>query len=182
MRKSRRQIINRIIEAAGIGLVALDIVVYFAVYRPLGIRLEAEERRHSELRQAIRNQNVRVDRLKKYEAALPQAGKGLGDFMANRIPPRREAFSTAAHLIHKTADAAGVKLSGSAYRLNLEHKDPLEQLEITINAQGSYPGLLKFSHGLETANDFLLVREFTFAPGDKGDLGLRLSVDLYITP
>jgi len=164
------------------GLVALDIVVFFAAYRPLGIRLEAEERHHSELRQTVRNQKVRVDLLKKYEAALPQAGKGLGDFMTNRIPPRREAFSTAAHLIHKAADAAGVKLSGSAYRLNVEHKDPLEQLEITMNAQGSYPGLLKFSHALETANDFLLVREFNFAPGEKGDLALRLSVDLYLTP
>jgi len=162
--------------------VALDIVVFFAAYRPLGMRLEAEERHHAELRQTVRNQKVRVDRLKKYEAALPQAGKGVGDFMTNRIPPRREAFSTAAHLIHKAADAAGVRLSGSAYRLNVEHKDPLEQLEITINAQGSYPGLLKFSHALETANDFLLVREFNFAPGEKGDLGLRLSVDLYLTP
>ncbi len=182
MRKSRRQIVNRIVEAAGIGLVALDIVVFFAVYRPLGKRLEAEERRHAELRQTVRNQKVRVDLLKKYEAALPQAGKGLGDFMSNRIPARREAFSTAAHLIHKAADAAGVRISGSAYRLNVEHKDPLEQLEITMNAQGSYTGLLKFSHALETASDFLLVREFTLAPGDKGDLGLRLSVDLYLTP
>ncbi len=42
--------------------------------------------------------------------------------------------------------------------------------------------LLKISNGLETANDFLLVREFILAPGEKGDLGLRLSVDLYLTP
>jgi len=182
VRKSRRQIVNRIVEATGLGLVALAILVFFAVYRPLGNRLEAEERRHAELRQRIRNQKIRVEQLKKYEAALPQAGKGLGDFMTNRIPPRREAFSTAAHLIHKAADAAGVKLSGSAYHLNLEHQDPLGQLEIIINAQGSYAGLLKFSHALETANDFVLVREFAFTPGDKGDLSLRLGVDLYLTP
>jgi Tfp pilus assembly protein PilO len=162
--------------------VALDVLVFFAVYRPLGNRLEAEERRHSELRQTVRNEKVRVDELKKYEAALPQAGKGVRDFMANRIPPRREAFSTAAHLIHKAADAAGVRLSGSAYHLNLEHKDPLEQLQINISAEGSYSNLLKFSHALETANDFVLIRESAFMPGDKGDLSLRLGVDLYITP
>src|SRR5208283_2176768 len=113
---------------------------------------------------------VRKSRRQIVNRIVEAAGMGLGDFMTNRIPPRREAFSTAAHLIHKAADAAGVKLSGSAYRLNVEHKDPLEQLEITMNAQGSYPGLLKFSHALETANDFLLVREFNFAPGEKGDL------------
>jgi Tfp pilus assembly protein PilO len=164
------------------GLVALDLLVFFLVYRPLGNRLEAEERHHSELRQTVRNEIVRVDQLKKFEAALPQAGKGLDDFMASRIPPRREAFSTAAHMIHKAADAAGVKLSSTAYHLNLEHKDPLEQLEIIINAQGSYTGLLKFSHALETANEFLLVREFAITPGDKGGLSLRLGVNLYLTP
>ncbi len=123
-----------------------------------------------------------VDLLKKFEAALPQAGKGLEDFTANRIPPRREAFSTAAHLIHKVADAAGVKLSSTAYRLDTEHHDPLERLAIDINAQGSYTGLLKFSHALETANDFILVRDFNIGPGDNGALSLRLDADLYLTP
>lgn len=183
MRKSRRQIANRIIEAAGIGLVALDLLAFFAVYQPLGDKLVVEERHHADLRQTIRNQEARVDLLKKFEAALPQAGKGLEDFTTNRTPSRREAYSTAAHLIHKVADAAGVKVSTLGYRLDTEHHEPLERLELDINAQGSYSGLLKFSHGLETANDFILVREFTFTPGDeKGALGLRLGADLYLTP
>ena len=183
MRKSRRQIVNRIIETTGIGLVALDLLVFFAVYRPLGNKIDVEARRHAELRQTIRNQQVRVDVLKKYEAALPQAGKGLEDFTTNRTPSRREAYSTAAHLIHKVADASGVKVSSTAYRLDMEHHDPLERLELDINVQGSYPGLLKFSHALETANDFILVREFTFTPGEEnGALGLRLGADLYLTP
>ena len=80
------------------------------------------------------------------------------------------------------ADAAGVKLTTVAYRLDLEHHDPLERLAVEINAQGPYTGLLKFSHALETANDFMLVREFNFIPGDSGVISLRLGADLYVTP
>jgi Tfp pilus assembly protein PilO len=163
-------------------LVVLDLLVFFAVYRPLGDKLDAEARRHAELRQTIRNQQVRVDLLKKFETALPQAGKGLEDFMTSRTPSRREAYSTAGHLINKVADAAGVKLTTVAYRLDLEHHDPLERLAVEINAQGPYTGLLKFSHALETANDFMLVREFNFIPGDSGVISLRLGADLYVTP
>ena len=117
MRKSRRQIVNRIVEAAGVALVVLDLAVFFVVYRPLGDKLEGNVRRHEELRQTVRNQQVRVELLEKFETALPQAGKGLEDFTSNRTPSRREAFSTAAHLIHKVADASGVKVSTMAYRL-----------------------------------------------------------------
>jgi len=183
VRKSRRQIVNRIVEATGAGLVVLDVLVFFVVYGPLGNKLDREAHRHTELRQTVRNQQVRVELLRKYEAALPQAGKGLEDFMTNRTPSRREAYSTADHLIHKLSDASGVKLSTLGFRLEAEHKDPLERLAIEINAQGSYEGLLKFSHALESANEFILVREFSFTPGgENGALGLRLGADLYLTP
>jgi Tfp pilus assembly protein PilO len=183
VRKSRRQIISRIVEATGVGLVALDLVVLFAVYRPLGTKLDVEAHSHTELRQTVRNEQIRVDLLKKFESALPQAGKGLEDFTGNRAPSRREAYSTAAHLIHKVADASGVKVSTLAYRLDTEHHDPLERLALDINVQGPYAGLLKFSHALETDNNFILVRDFDFTPGgENGAIGLRLNADLYLTP
>jgi Tfp pilus assembly protein PilO len=167
----------------GIGLVALDLVVFFLVYRPLGARLEATARRHEELRKAIRNQQMRVDLLKQYEAAMPAAGEALENFMGTRAPSRREAYSTAAHLLHKVAETAGVKVSTLAYHaIDKELNDPLERLSLEINVQGPYAGLLKFSHGLETANEFILIRDCTIAPGDNGALSLRLGADLYVTP
>jgi Tfp pilus assembly protein PilO len=183
VRKSRRQIVNRIFEAIGAVLVALDLVVFFALYRPLGSKLAAETHHQAELRQSIRNQQVRVDVLKKYEAAAPQAGKGLEEFMADRAPSRREAFSSAAHLIHKVADASGVQISNMGYRLDTDHHDPLERLMVEITAEGPYPSLMKFSHALETADDFVLIREFSFAPGNEaGAVGLRLGAELFLIP
>jgi Tfp pilus assembly protein PilO len=166
----------------GVGLVALDMLVFFAIYRPLGNKSAGEEQRHAELRRRVRDTQVRVDRLEKFQAALPQTGKELEDFMTDRIPARREAYSTADHLVHKVGDAAGVKILAIAFRLDTEHKDPLERLALDINAQGPYAGLLKFSHALETANEFILVRQFTFAPGEAGALSLRVGADVYLMP
>jgi Tfp pilus assembly protein PilO len=164
-------------------LVALDLLVFFAIYRPLGNKTAMEESRYSGLRQTIRDQQLRVDRLDKFQAALPQTGKGLEDFMTHRIPPRREAYSVAAHLVHKEGDAAGVKVLTMSYHLDSEHHDePMERLALDITLQGPYAGLLKFSHGLETANEFLLVRQFFLIPGENGALSLRVSADLFLTP
>jgi Tfp pilus assembly protein PilO len=168
---------------AGIGLVVIDLVVFFALYQPLGSKVNLAEREHQALRQTVRNQQVRVETLKKYEDAFPLVGKGLANFTTNRTPSRREAYSTATHLVHKLAESAGVKVASIGFRLDTtQHSDPLQRLELDISLEGPYPGLLKFSHALETANDFILVREFNFAPGDNQSLGLRLGADLYLTP
>lgn len=182
MRKSQRQIVNRIVEATGLGLVALDLVVFFAIYRPMGNRVAMAERHHAELRQTIRDQQVRVEVLKRFQEALPQTGKGLEDFMSNRLPPRREAYSITDHLIHEGADAAKVKVMGMAFHLDPERNGPLKQLGFEINVQGPYSGVMKFWHALETAKDVILVRDFAISPGDNGALDLRLSADLYLTP
>ena len=182
MRKSQRQLVNRILEATGLGMVALALLVFFVIYRPLGNKIAATERRHSELRQKIRDQQVRVEVLRRFQEALPQTSKSLENFLTERIPPRREAYSITDHLIHKGADAANVKVLAMSFRLDPQRKDPLERLGFEINVQGPYSGLLKFSHALETAKDIILVRDFSIAPGDSGTLNLRLSADLYITP
>jgi Tfp pilus assembly protein PilO len=172
----------RIVEAVGLGLVVLDAVLYLAVYRPLGSLVASEERRYADARQRAREEQVQVERLKKYQAALPQADERLKDFTSNHAPARRRGFSAAAHLIREVADGSGVQPGSVAYRLDTKRGDPLERLELEINVTGSYTGLLKFVHALETAHDFILVREFSFAQADNGALSLRLLADLYLTP
>ena len=91
MRKSRRQIVNRVVEAIGLVLVAVDLLVFFVVYQPLGSEIATVQRRVEALRNTIRDQQVRVEVLNKFQESMPQTSKGLADFMTNRIPPRRRA-------------------------------------------------------------------------------------------
>jgi hypothetical protein len=160
------------------------LIVFFAVYRPLGAKGEASARQHEDLRQMVRTEQTRLDLLKKYAVAMPDSQKGIEDFISRRAPSRREGYSATAHMIYKAADAAGVKFSTIAFHLAKDSTDPLEPLALEINVQGPYRGLLKFSHSLETApENFLLVREFMIGPGgDNGALGLRLRADSYVTP
>ncbi len=172
----------RTLEATGLGLVVLNAALYFAAYRPLEKRIASGQLRYSELRQAVHVQQVRVARLEKYRAELPQAGEQLMDFTSQHTPSRKRGFSTAAHLLRQLADASGVQPPGIVYRLGASNHDPLERLGLDISVGGPYPGLLKFAHSLETADNLILVREFSFAPGENGALGLHIVADLYLTP
>jgi Tfp pilus assembly protein PilO len=172
----------RIFEAAGLGMLVLDLLMYFAVFRPLRKMKASAQQEHSEVRQTLRDQRIRVERLQKFQAALPEAAKRLVDFTTERAPSRRQGYSTAAHLIQKAADSAGVKPPSVGFRIDTTHSDPLQRLGLEINTEGSYKGMLKFVHALETSEDFILVREFSFAPGENGVVNLRLGADLYLTP
>jgi hypothetical protein len=188
VRRSRRQLVNRIFETIGLGLVMVDLLVYFGAYRPLRNLKAGEQQEFSRVRQRVRDQQVRVEQMQKFEAALPEAGKLLEDFITDRVPPRRHGYSTADHLIQKVADASGVKTASVGFRLDTTHNDPLQRLSLDIIAQGPYPGLVKFAHALETAEDFIVIRDFTFAPAESGagtgpgTINLRLGADLYLTP
>lgn len=182
MRRSRRQIVNRIAEVTGLLVVALDILLFFLIYQPLGAKIASVDRQVEGLRRTIRNQQARVEVLQKFQNAMPETRKGLADFMANRIPPRREGYSMTDHLIHKVGDAANVKITGLAFRLSSDRTDPLLQLEVEVNVQGTYSALMKFAHALETANSILLEREAVIAQGTAGILSMRLAGDVYLTP
>lgn len=182
MRKSRRQIVNRVVEAIGLVLVAVDLLVFFVVYQPLGSEIATVQRRVEALRNTIRDQQVRVEVLNKFQESMPQTSKGLADFMTNRIPPRREGYSIADHLVHKVGDAAKVKIMGLAFRLDPDKADPLLRLGLEVTVQGTYLGLLKFAHALETSDNIILEREVFIAPGTAGILSMRLGADIYLTP
>ena len=150
--------------------------------RPVQNMLASEQQRFVEIRRRMREERQGVERLEKFQENLPGAGDKLQVFMRDHLPPRRHGFSRAARLLRKVSEEAGVQLGPVVYRLDSDHKQPLERLGFETDADGSFAGLMKFAHALETASDFIVIREFTFEPGDGNSIGLRLSADLYLTP
>lgn len=182
MRKRRRQLVIRILEWLGAGLVVLDLVLYFAVYRPAGFVVSKELERFTAVRRALHEEQGRVDRLEKFRQAIPNADEKVGLFKREHVPPRRRGFSRAARLVRQVTEESGIQLSSISYKLSSAHKEPLERLGLDISVEGSYPGLIKFAHALETASDFILIHEFRFQSIEGGALALRLAADLYLTP
>jgi Tfp pilus assembly protein PilO len=182
MGKSRRKTLVRIVEGVAVGLVLLDVVLYFALVRPLRSMRTAEEVRYSATREHVQELKVRAARLEKFQTAVPETEDQLRAFIRSHIPPRRQGFSRAARLVRRLTEQAGVELSGVAYKLDSAADDPLERLGIEVEVEGPFPSLLNFSHALETASDFIVVREFAFEPAEGRGVALRLGADLYLTP
>jgi len=182
MGKFRRKTLYRILEAAALGLAAVDLVIYLAVARPLQDAVQSQQERFSEVRRQVRLSEGRVTQLQDELETLPATGKEMKQFLTDHVPQRRRSYSRAAGLVHKLTQDSGVQLKQVAYRLDPNAKEPLERLGILVNVEGPFESLLRFMHSLETTDNFLLVRGIIFQPGENGGLALRLLAELYVAP
>ena len=172
----------RIIVRLALVLLALDVVAFFAVSRPLA-RLETMAwNRLTEVRRRALETQTRVSQLERFQAKLPTAREQLAAFEHDHVPPRRQAFSRVARLVRKLSEQSGLEHAEIAYRLEASGKEPLERLGVELNVEGNFANLLKFTHALETASDMIVLRDFTFGPGESGQIGLRLTADMYLSP
>jgi Tfp pilus assembly protein PilO len=178
----RRAKLIRILEGVTVGLVLLDLVAYFALIRPLRTLRAGEEARYTAARARVRDLKARVARLQTFQGTLPEAETQLGEFLKNYIPPRRQGFSRASRLVRKLTEESGVHLSGISYKLERSEKIPFNRLGFEVEVEGPFANVLKFSHALETAETFVVVRNFTLEPTGDRALALRLAADLYLTP
>ena len=182
MAMGHRKVLVRICVRLALVLVALDVITFFAISRPLA-RLETTAwNRLAEVRRRALETQMRVSQLEGFRAKLPTAREQLAAFEHDHVPSRRQGFSRAARLIRKLSEQAGLALPGVAYRLEAGGKEPLERLGVELDLEGSFPNLLKFTHALETASDMIVLRDFTFGSGESGQVGLRLTADMYLTP
>jgi Tfp pilus assembly protein PilO len=180
MSKHKRKALIRMAEGIALMILVADILIYSILILGLSDRIRAASVARDAQRRQVFGERLRIARLKKYQASLPDAKQQLDQFEQKRVPSRRQGFSRAARLIREVSDRSGVEISSVSYKLDSDRTKPFERLGITVSAQGLYPSLVKFAHSLETASDFIVVREFNFQQGDGGALALRMSADLYL--
>jgi len=152
------------------------------MYRHAQGQLSFEQQQFASLRRRILEGEERIARLKEYWGALPETGKMLATLEREHTPPRRQAYSLTFELVRRIADQSGAQLIKVGFKLDEKVSGPLQRLGIVIDVEGPFPALLKFAHGLETASDLLLIRNFSMAESEEGAIQLRLAADLYLTP
>jgi Tfp pilus assembly protein PilO len=163
-------------------LVLLDVLLYFGLFRTTQALLSSEQQQFATLRRRIYDGEVRIERLKKFREALPEAGKRLDEIKRDHVSPRRQGFSQAAKLVRRVTGQSGTQLTSVAYKLDNNASGPLQRLGLVIMVSGPFPALLKFAHALETTSDFMVIRSFSMAVNDSDALDLKLAADLYLTP
>ena len=152
------------------------------MYRTTQTLASSAEQEFVSLRRRIFDEEARIERLKRFMGALPEAGRRLSAFEEDHTPPRRQGYSQAAKLLRLVAAKSGAQLAKVDFKLDTKTRGPLLRLGLVIIADGSFPALLKFAHGIETASDMILIESFKIAAGDNNALELRLAADLYLTP
>lgn len=182
MRRNRHQVVTRVFQIAGISLVLLDVVLYFAVYRETQSQLSSELDQFVSLRQRIFDGEARIERLTRYKAGLPDTGQKLASLIEDHTLHRRTAYSQAFKLLRQVAEQSGAQLGKVEFKRNDKAGGPVLPLGVAIDAEGTFPQLLKFAHGLETASELLVIRTFSMTEGEDTPQQLRLIVDMYFTP
>ncbi len=182
MRRERRKKIIRAFEVAALAVVALDLVVYFVAVRPQGGKVALAEDSYHQASTRFELQKARVARLEKFQEALPAADDKLQDYLKDHVPSRQRVFSDAARLVRVLTQKSGVQLDNVSYKLNSEKDEPLNQLGLDVTVEGPFANLLKFAHSLETSDDLILVRNFSFSAGQGSTVNLRVGGVLYLTP
>lgn len=182
MRRERRKKIIRFFEVAAVAVAAIDLAVYFLAVRPLRDRVARAEDSYHQASMRLELQKVHVARLEKLEEALPAADDKLQDYLKEHVPSRQRVFSDAARLVRTLTQKSGVKLDNVSYKLSSEKDEPFQQLGLDVTVEGPFTNLLKFAHSLETSDDLILVRNFSFAAGQGGTVNLRVGGVLYLTP
>ena len=182
MRREQRKKLIRLFETAALAVVVLDVLVYFLAVRPLSGKAAQAENSYHQASLRLKLQKTNVARLQKFQAALPAANEKLADFLDHHVPTRDRVYSDAMHLVQVLSRKSGVQLDNVSYKLSSEKDQPLDQLGLDVTVKGQFANLLRFAHFLETADDLILVRNFSFSSGEGGKVNLRVGGILYLTP
>lgn len=182
MSREHRKKILRFFEAAAVAAVVLDLAIYFFGVRPLRGDVVQTENTFRQSSLQLQQLQLRVARLEKFQEELPTADDKLKAFLKDHVPPRQTVFSDAARLVRVLTQKSGVQLDNISYKLSSEKGEPFDQLGLDVSVDGPFPNLLRFAHSLETADDLILVKNFSFAAGEHGTVNLRVGGILYLTP
>lgn len=181
MQNSRKTLIP-VFEVAAVVVVVLDVALGFAAMWARRQR-DAAYDSLKEMRLRVAAERARIASLESFQAQLPDAEDQLKQFLDGHIPPRREGFSEASGLVRDLALKAGVQFNGIQYKLDTKQESPyFLRIGMDVGLDGAYGSLVNFCYQLETADDFVVVRNLVFTTGEGGKLGLKVSADLYITP
>jgi len=182
MSRGRRKTIVRVLEGTALGLVLLDLALYFALVRPLRTMRTEEEASYAAARDRVRDLKARATRLEKYQAAVPDAEGELNDFLKEHLPSRRQGFSRAVRMVRELTEKSSLHLASVSYKLDSSKDDPFDRLTVQVDVEGPFSNLLAFSHELETSSDLIVLRDFSFEPTEGRVVALRLGADLYLKP
>jgi type IV pilus assembly protein PilO len=140
-----------------LGLVALIALSYYFVLSPLRLRVDALVQRKSQLNAEVNTTRAQVAEIERFRREIVELEKRLA-LLQDRLPSEKET-PTLYRALSSAAEQAGLGVSLFQPR-DARAKDVVNEIPITLSAEGSYHELAKFFErvaGLPrvvTVNDF----------------------------
>jgi Tfp pilus assembly protein PilO len=160
---------------------AVNIVAYVLVVRPLGIRSASAAQRAETARTALaaaeRDRNAARDLV----AGKTLAEQELSTFYDKVLPPnlsaaRRMTYAPLPALARKT----NVRYDASRSTIEQQADQSLGRLRISMVLEGEYDSVRQFIYELETAPPFVIIDDVTLAQtGSEGPLALSIELSAY---
>ncbi len=150
----------------GAGLSLINVLLYGALVAPSSARLADQESRYSELRK------------RHAEAVLFQKHKkDFGGFLAG-VPTQKDMPLLIKDL-SVTARRLGLSVAAVNYDIPKRAEGGLTMLAFSFPVEGSYPGIKRFIHEIETSDALVGIQDVKF-DADQGRVKMQLKLVTYI--
>jgi Tfp pilus assembly protein PilO len=171
-RKTGRRIIQVLIALVVVADLGLAVVNWRISQTPAETRLDQiRSLRHERDLLALDKQNAENIR-----RDLPGVQKQCADFFQQQLRPSEGGYSAISSDLGTLARDAGLQISATRFRQKPVEKHGVEEVSVSLNMEGQYPGLVGFINALEHSHNFYMLDSLTLDSSAGGVL--RLSVEL----
>jgi hypothetical protein len=172
---------NRIvIIPIGIALLA-NLLAYFIIVRPLGVKSAGAANRATAAIEALRAAEEEMEAARALVAGKSSADEELSAFYqkvlpANQDAARRMTYASLPALARRAKVEYAARTTGIEDRVR-EKEKRLGRMTIRMVLQGDYESLRQFLYELETAPEFVIIDDVVFVEGENADT-LTLTVNM----
>jgi Tfp pilus assembly protein PilO len=165
-------------------LLAANVAAFVGGVLPLGQRVTAAEGARDEARFALANAQLRYRQAKDALAGRERAEQDLRRFYTE-VLPRDQATATRATNVWlaQAAKADGLEFTASNASQAPERDSPLSKASATVSLLGRYPNIRQFLHGVESAEEFIIIERVELSESEQNQpgAGTPLTVQLRVS-
>jgi type IV pilus assembly protein PilO len=162
-----------------LGLVALIALSYFFVLSPLLLRIDALVQRKTQVTAEVNQARAQVAEIERFRREIVELEKRLV-LLQDRLPSEKET-PTLYRALSSAAEQAGLGVSLFQPR-DARAKDVVNEIPITLSAEGSYHQLAKFFERVSALPRVVTVNDFkmTGLPKSRNSLKADLTLATYM--
>ncbi|MPY88155.1 MAG: hypothetical protein GEU99_09550 [Luteitalea sp.] len=172
--EEHRRIIVPLAVLLGIDLILLALVLF-----PLASRVGAAEARAAGASARVADARAQERLAKNTLAGKTRAAEELKRFYAEVLPADGSEARRITYLrLAEIASEANLRPDQRAFSLEQERDSNLVRIDLRMRLEGDYPDIRRFIHALETAPEFVVIRDVTLTQKDEPSAPLGVTFEL----